>query len=152
LTELAGTDKHRPINEHFRTSFTGDNEWYTPVQYIEAAREVMGEIDIDPATSEYGQSRINADIYHTKDNDGLEAPWLRRHYWNHLRKRRRKNKRQVDPEYMEGNRNFRNFVLLVFVIIFNSYIVFVRSLIFEIFFNSRRSAKSWPFFFAWVPF
>jgi len=59
-----------------RTSFTGDNEWYTPVEYIEAAREVMGTIDIDPATSEFGQSRIRATTFHTVETDGLKAPWM----------------------------------------------------------------------------
>ncbi|MFH2034718.1 MAG: DNA N-6-adenine-methyltransferase [Candidatus Margulisiibacteriota bacterium] len=65
----------RPSNEHFRTSFTGDNEWYTPIQYIEAAREVMGSIDLDPATSAFGQSRIKADTAYTEQRDGLSLEW-----------------------------------------------------------------------------
>jgi len=75
LAELSGTDKHRPANEQFRTSFTGDNEWYTPVEYIKAAREVMGTIDLDPATSAFGQARIGAANYRTLENDGLSIFW-----------------------------------------------------------------------------
>ena len=71
-----------PDNSQFRTSFTGDNEWYTPVQYIDAAREVMGEIDLDPATSEFGQGRIKAKKYYTVENDGLKQSWCGKVWMN----------------------------------------------------------------------
>jgi len=61
--------------EQFRTSFTGENEWYTPLQYIDAARKVMGEIDLDPATSEFGQKRIQAKSHFTQKENGLVLPW-----------------------------------------------------------------------------
>jgi len=39
---------------------TGNNNWYTPARYIEAARTVLGEIDLDPASDARGQSVVQA--------------------------------------------------------------------------------------------
>ena len=50
-------------------------DWYTPAEYIEAARLVMGSIDIDPASNETAQGIIKAKRYYTKENDGLIPVW-----------------------------------------------------------------------------
>jgi hypothetical protein len=39
-------------DRHFRTQFTGENEWYTPSEVIEMVRRFLGAIDLDPASSE----------------------------------------------------------------------------------------------------
>jgi phage N-6-adenine-methyltransferase len=67
---------------HFRTVNTGENEWYTPSQHIELAREVLGVIDFDPASSEQAQKRIKAARYCTKNNSGLTQPWKGRVWLN----------------------------------------------------------------------
>ncbi len=53
-------------------------EWYTPERYIEAARQVMGTIDLDPASSELANKMVKADTYFTKDDDpdGLSQDWF----------------------------------------------------------------------------
>lgn len=57
------------------TQGTGDNEWYTPAKYIEAAREVLGGIDTDPASSEIANRAVRARQYYTEADNGLEHDW-----------------------------------------------------------------------------
>ena len=53
-------------------------QWHTPDEYLDAARELMGGIDIDPATDEKAQLRIKAKVYYTKETNGLDKPWMGR--------------------------------------------------------------------------
>ena len=55
---------------------TGQVEWYTPPAYLDAAREVMGSIDLDPATSEIAQRAVKASHYFTAEDDGLAHAWV----------------------------------------------------------------------------
>ena len=57
---------------------TGFAEWYAPAWAVEAAREVMGGIDLDPATSEAAQGLIQASAYWTAETNGLDKPWAGR--------------------------------------------------------------------------
>ena len=55
---------------------SGNNEWYTPGYIIEAAKKVLGTIDLDPASSDIANSIIKANIYYTIENDGLTKEWF----------------------------------------------------------------------------
>lgn len=70
-----------PETPHVAQS-TGENEWYTPKEYIEAAKSVMGDIDVDPASSEIANKIVKAKIYYTAQNDGLTKPWIGRIWMN----------------------------------------------------------------------
>ena len=64
------------------TEGTGEFELYTPAHYIEAAREVLGEIDLDPASNELAQSTVQARDYFTPETDGLTRDWNGRVWLN----------------------------------------------------------------------
>jgi len=57
-------------------------EWYTPAVYIEAAREVLGKFDLDPASCDVANEWIQADYIYTKENDGLQHSWIGRIFMN----------------------------------------------------------------------
>jgi ParB family chromosome partitioning protein len=70
---------------------SGNNEWYTPPEFIEAARRVFRQttnpcecdgdgcccidIELDPATSETAQRIVKAAAYYTAEHDGLAHRW-----------------------------------------------------------------------------
>jgi ParB family chromosome partitioning protein len=61
------------------------DDWYTPPEIIEAARAVMGSIDLDPATTEdVNTNIIKAGAIYTIETDGLnpENPWFGRMWIN----------------------------------------------------------------------
>lgn len=54
---------------------TGENEWYTPKEYVEAARKVLGSIELDPASSDKAQETVQAERHFTIEDNGLAQSW-----------------------------------------------------------------------------
>jgi ParB family chromosome partitioning protein len=61
---------------------SGENEWYTPPAYIEAARRVMGCIDVDPASSVIANRVVRATTFYDLESDGLAHEWNGRIWLN----------------------------------------------------------------------
>ena len=64
-----------PNPKHSSDSF----EHYTPPEYVEAARSIMGEITLDPATTARVNSRfVRAATYYTLEDNGFNRTWERK--------------------------------------------------------------------------
>jgi phage N-6-adenine-methyltransferase len=85
--ELSGAEKETAENSAgepnlFRSRFTGETEWYTPVEHLERARRALGAIDLDPASSDVAQERVKAAHYYTRESNGLARLWPGRIWLN----------------------------------------------------------------------
>jgi len=57
-------------------------EYYTPAEYLQAAREVMGSIDLDPASCAEANRLVQATEFYTEQQNGLSLSWFGRVWLN----------------------------------------------------------------------
>lgn len=52
-----------------------NDEWITPPNIVEAARQVLGGIDLDPCSTARANEVVRARRFYTLEDDGLVRPW-----------------------------------------------------------------------------
>lgn len=64
--EAQRCQRHKELARH---------DWHSPAEIVEAAWRVMGEIDLDPASSEVANRIIKAKRFYTVKEEALSQPW-----------------------------------------------------------------------------
>jgi len=70
MAETISVEKTKVSMPHVSYN-SGNNEWYTPGEYIKAAYRVMGVINLDPASSKLANATVKAGKYFTAEDNGL---------------------------------------------------------------------------------
>jgi len=70
-----------PLSTAARHSSESSEHW-TPQNIVELARETMGAIDLDPASSVEANQRIKANVFYTSEIDGFTKDWYGRVFLN----------------------------------------------------------------------
>jgi hypothetical protein len=69
---------HPQINQS-----SGNVEYYTSEELLVLVREVLGTIDLDPASCSLANEVVKAKNIFTKENDGLSHSWFGKVFMNH---------------------------------------------------------------------
>jgi len=62
---------------------SGNFEYYTPIEIVNAARKTMGRIDLDPASSHIANTHVSSESIFTIEDDGLAQDWFGKVWMNH---------------------------------------------------------------------
>lgn len=65
-----------PENNQLQSSETDSNDWYTPVWVIQAIEQVMGWIDLDPASCAQANRIVKAKRFFSKEDNALSQDWM----------------------------------------------------------------------------
>lgn len=57
------------------------NEWYTPAPILEVARQLLGKIELDPASCAAANAIVQAERFYTLADDGLQQSWVCSTLW-----------------------------------------------------------------------
>jgi phage N-6-adenine-methyltransferase len=72
---LSGAAAARLAIANHRGTAGCNDEFRTPADVVARVRAVLGEIDVDPASTEQANATVKAAKYYTKEDSGLTKPW-----------------------------------------------------------------------------
>ena len=98
--ELQAAVPALPVSQ--REGYDSD-EWYTPAWILAAARAVLGQIDLDPASCAMAQEVVQAASYWTRSDDGLQQAWHGRVWLNPPYSAPDEFVTKLHNEYLHGN-------------------------------------------------
>jgi len=75
-------ERYRAANARQVLHSSESNEWYTPKKYVDGVEQVLGEIDLDPASSRVAQKTVMAAKFYDSSDDGLTKEWGGRVWMN----------------------------------------------------------------------
>ncbi len=82
-SELAKADKSTSINSLSSIYYSAKSvEWYTPCEVLDAARQVLATIDLDPASCPRANALVQAKHFFSQADDGLSKEWFGRVWLN----------------------------------------------------------------------
>jgi ParB family chromosome partitioning protein len=67
--------KCRVANHRATSADRNDNDWHSPADIVAAARAVLGQIDLDPASCAEANAIVQAKRFYTIKDDGLRQAW-----------------------------------------------------------------------------
>lgn len=76
------SEAFKQVASHQLINSSKSNEYYTPIEFLDSARAVMGGIDLDPASCAEANANVRASTYYTIDDDGFNKPWSGRVWMN----------------------------------------------------------------------
>lgn len=74
-------DKPKSNDRHAALHSSNYSSWVTPRHILELAREMLGGIDLDPASSAEANLIVKANRLFTEEDDGLIQDWKARTVW-----------------------------------------------------------------------